>query len=70
MYLFVYLRGHTWVHFAHSVLLPWIQTLLSYKPEIVFNDYSKRIIWAYIFAEKDNGFLLFLNMFLRKPIFE
>ena len=34
------LRGHNWVHFAHhgySVLLPWIQTLLSWEPEIIFN---------------------------------
>ena len=33
------LRGHNWMHFAigHLVLLHWIQTLLSEKPEMVFN---------------------------------
>ena len=35
----------------HSVLLLWIQTSLSHKPEIVFN-LSKWIIWAYSFATK------------------
>ena len=32
-----FLRGYNWMPSAHSVLLPWIQTKLSWKPEIVFN---------------------------------
>ena len=35
----------------HTLVCNWIQTLLSYKPEIVFN-YCKRIIWAYSFVGK------------------
>ena len=63
---------------SYSVLVPWIQTSLFSKPEIVFN-LSKRIIWAYSFAtktkqnktkqkqnknkNKNNRFLLFLKAF-------
>ena len=47
---------------GHSVLLPWIQTLLSENPEIVFTK-SKRIIWALSFAENGVGFLILLKTF-------
>ena len=36
---------------GNNVLLHWIQTSLSYKPEIFFSQ-SKRVIWAYSFAKK------------------
>ena len=57
----------TWCIFpiGYSVLLPWIQTSLSEKSEIVFN-LSKGISWAYSFAKKKRRvFALF-----EKPIFE
>ena len=47
---------------GYSVLLPWIQTSLSLKPEIVFNQ-NKIIIWAYSSAKKGNEFLLLLKAF-------
>ena len=49
---------------GHSVLLPWIQTKLSWKPEIVFNK-SKRIIWACSFVKKRRLVFFFLSIFLR-----
>ena len=57
---------------GYSVLLPWIQTSLSEKPEIVFNK-SKRSIWAYSLAKKKKKkkkkrrrvFALFKSIFLR-----
>ena len=55
---------------GHSVLLPEIQTSLSWKPKIVFNS-SKTIIWTYSFAKtkkqktnKKTGFVLFKSTFL------
>ena len=60
-----YLRGHNWVLFSigHSVLLPWIQTSLSYKPEIVFK-WNKEIIWTYGFVKKSRRVLaLFKSIF-------
>ena len=50
---------------TNSVLLSWIQTSLSSKPEIVFNR-SKIIIWAYSFAKKRRRIsALFISIFLR-----
>ena len=48
------------------VLLPCIQTKLSWKPEIIFSK-SKRIIWAlYSFVKKRRRVLaLFISIFLR-----
>ena len=49
---------------GHSVLLPWIQTLLFYEPEIVYN-YSKTTIWAYtVVLMKISDWLLFFYTFL------
>ena len=42
----------------YSVLLHWIQTKLSWKPEIVFNK-RKRIIWALFCKEKATGVFSF-----------
>ena len=37
------LMGHNWVHFAHSVLLPWIQILLSLKNLKLFSNNVKEL---------------------------
>ena len=60
----IHVRGHNWVYFAHSyrVQLPLIQTLVSYKLKIAFNQ-SKIIIWAYSLREKGDWFLGFVKAF-------
>ena len=69
------LRGHNWVLFSpigHSVLLPWIQTLLSLKPEIVFK-WNKRICVPIILWKKKKKkirvFVVFKIIFLRNRSF-
>ena len=49
--------------FSHSVLLPWIQTSLSYKPEIVFNWVKKTFTKKK--KKKGQPFLLFFEAFSR-----
>ena len=59
------LRDHNWVHFTRRLLCTVILNsnfAILKKPEIVFNK-SKRIIWAYSFMKRGDGFLLFLKAF-------
>ena len=61
------LRRDNWMRFtiAPIVVLHWIQTKLSWKPEIDFNE-SKRIIWACSFVKKrQQVFALLKSIFLR-----
>ena len=60
------LRVHNWMLFAHSVLLPWIQTLLSSKPEIVFRVkelYKPIVLWKESDGVKLPFFFFFLSAF-------
>ena len=62
-----FLRRDKWMNYAkgHVVLLHWIKTKLSWKPEFFFN-YSERSIWAYRFVKKRRRvFALFESNFLR-----
>ena len=47
---------------GYSVLLPWIQTSLSLKPEIVFNR-VKELFEPIVLRKKNRRFLLFLKAF-------
>ena len=69
IFLLFFLRGHNWVHFAHSVLLLEFKFYFI-KNLTLFSIREKKLFVPVVLRKKATGFCSFYKHFLEKPIFE